>query len=103
MISLFFICFIFIAETLSSFFQTAVAKRDNRRGNPTGKKLRLFKRAPIHDTFRYSVEQLLTADPKLTFIIRWPSGRWNDNKVTVRFWIITIIACAIAIATLKIR
>lgn len=102
-ILLFFICIIFIAETLSSFFQTAVAKRDNRLGNPTGKKLRLFKRAPIHDTFRFSTEQLLASNPDLKFIINWPRGRWNDNKVTVRFWIITIIACAIAVATLKVR
>ena len=100
---LLFICFIFILEVASSFFQTNIARIDNRRGNPSGRKLRLFKRAPIHDSFRYSIADLKKKDPKLHFIINWPKGHWNDNKVTVRFWIITIICCAMAIATLKIR
>ncbi len=33
--------------------------------------------------------------------VNWPKGCWLESKVTVRFWIITIILAAMTIITLK--
>ena len=90
------ICFVFLIESLSVILQTNYA----RFGNKRGKKLRFFKRAPIHDTFRVKPGQL-PADFKV--LINWPKGCWLESKITTRFWIITIMMCALAVVTLKIR
>ncbi len=73
-ILLFFIGFVFIIETISVILQVTSYKT-------TGK--RIFKMAPIHHHF----EQL----------------GWKENKITVRFWIITFITNLIAILSIKIR
>lgn len=91
------ICFIFLAESVSVMAQTAYAKH----GNKKGLKLRVFKRAPIHDAFRVLPGQI-PADFKIIFA-KWPKGSWHESKITVRFWIMTIILAAFAIMTLKIR
>lgn len=90
------ICFVFVMESVSVLLQTKVAKM----GNKKGVKWRVFKRAPIHDTFRVKPGQL-GSDVKVLF--NWPKGCWLESKITTRFWIVTIIMCAIAIATLKVR
>jgi phospho-N-acetylmuramoyl-pentapeptide-transferase len=90
------LCFIFFMESVSVLLQTEYA----RMGNKRGKKWRVFKRAPIHDTFRVAPGQLPT-DFKV--LINWPKGCWLESKITVRFWIITIILASLAIVTLKIR
>ena len=91
------ICFIFLAESVSVILQTSYAKH----GNKKGLKLRVFKRAPIHDTFRVLPGQI-PADFKIIFA-NWPKGSWHESKIVVRFWITTIILAAFAIMTLKIR
>ena len=73
---------------------------DAKMGNKRGLKWRVFKRAPLHDTFRVKPGQL-PADFKV--LINWPKGCWLESKITVRFWIVTIIMAALAIVTLKIR
>lgn len=65
---------IFVAETLSVILQVASFKL-------TGK--RIFKMAPLHHHF-----ELLG---------------WKEAKITVRFWIISLILSVIALLTLKIR
>lgn len=90
------ICFVFLLESVSVILQTKVA----RMGNKRGLKWRVFKRAPIHDTFRVKPGQL-GSDVKVYF--NWPKGCWLESKITTRFWIVTIIMCALAIATLKVR
>lgn len=90
------LCFIFLMESLSVILQVNVAKWGNKRG----KKLRVFKRAPIHDTFRVKPGQLA---PDVKVFLNWPKGCWLESKITVRFWIITIIMAALSIITLKIR
>ena len=90
------LCFVFFMESLSVILQTNYARRGNRRGE----KWRVFKRAPLHDTFRVRPGQL-PADFKV--LIDWPKGCWLESKITVRFWIVTIIMSALAIVTLKIR
>lgn len=90
------ICFVFLMESISVILQTEVAKFGNKRG----KKLRVFKRAPLHDTFRVKPGQL-PADFRV--FLNWPRGCWLESKITVRFWIVTIMMAALAIVTLKIR
>ncbi|MBR1468249.1 MAG: phospho-N-acetylmuramoyl-pentapeptide-transferase [Bacteroidaceae bacterium] len=90
------ICFVFLVESISVLLQTNVAKMGNKRGE----KWRIIKRAPIHDTFRVRPEDL-TKDLKI--FLYWPKGYWLESKVTIRFWIVTIIMAALAIVTLKIR
>ncbi len=90
------LCFVFFVESISVLLQTNYAKMGNKRGL----KWRVFKRAPIHDTFRVKPGQL-PADFKV--LIRWPRGCWLESKITTRFWIVTIIMAALAIVTLKIR
>ena len=60
----------------------------------------MFKRAPIHDTFRTQDSQL---DPGCRYLIRMPKNVVHESKITIRFWIITIILAAMTIITLKIR
>lgn len=90
------ICFVFLMESISVLLQTNVAKMGNKRG----KKWRVFKRAPIHDTFRIKPGQL---SPDLKILLNWPKGCWLESKITTRFWIITILMATLAIVTLKIR
>ena len=90
------ICFVFLMESISVLLQTNVAKMGNKRR----KKWRVFKRAPIHDTFRIKPGQL---SPDLKILLNWPKGCWLESKITTRFWIITILMATLAIVTLKIR
>ncbi|MBQ6653356.1 MAG: phospho-N-acetylmuramoyl-pentapeptide-transferase [Prevotella sp.] len=90
------LCFVFFMESISVLAQTNYAKRGNRRGE----KWRVIKRAPLHDTLRVAPGQL---PPDFKVLINWPKGFWLESKITVRFWIVTIIMAALAIVTLKIR
>jgi phospho-N-acetylmuramoyl-pentapeptide-transferase len=90
------LCFVFFIESISVMLQIQIAKY----GNKHGKKLRLFKRAPIHDAFRIKPGQL---SDDLHIIFNWPRGCWLESKITTRFWIVTIGMATLAIITLKIR
>ncbi len=90
------LCFVFLAESVSVILQVKYAEM----GNKKGRKWRVFKRAPIHDAFRVRPGQL-SADMKV--LCNWPKGCWLESKITVRFWIVTIILAALTIITLKIR
>ena len=90
------LCFVFLMESVSVILQLRVAGWGNKRG----KKLRVFKRAPIHDAFRTKPEQIV-AGAKV--FLNWPKGMWHESKITARFWIVTLICAALAIITLKIR
>lgn len=91
------LCGIFLIESLSVILQVEYFKIGKRRG----RKQRLFKRTPIHDNFRVLPTQL---DPTCTYVWKnWPRGVWHESKITVRFWIATILLAAVTIITLKIR
>ena len=90
------LCFIFFMESVSVLLQTYYAKMGKKRGQ----KGRGCKRAPIHDTFRVAPGQL-PSDFKV--LLNWPKGCWLESKITVRFWIVTIILATLTIVTLKIR
>ena len=91
------LCGIFLLESLSVILQVEYFKLGKRKGV----RQRLFKRTPIHDNFRVLPEQL---DQTCHYVFRnWPRGVWHESKITVRFWITTIILAALTIITLKIR
>ncbi len=90
------LCGVFLVENLSVILQV----RYYKSGKKKGIKQRLFKRTPIHDHFRTTLAQL---DPKCTYVFTRPSNVFHESKITVRFWIVTIVLAAITIITLKIR
>lgn len=90
------LCFVFFLESVSVILQVRVAKYGKKRG----KELRLFKRTPIHDTFRTKLEDI---NPKFHVLIKWPNNFWTEPKIVTRFWIVTVLMAALAIITLKIR
>ena len=93
------ICFVFLIESVSVLGQNFIA----RKGNRIGKKFRFVNRAPIHDAFRLKPEQLSQLRKMDKIMLKWPRSSFHENKVTARFWILTIILASFAIMTLKIR
>jgi phospho-N-acetylmuramoyl-pentapeptide-transferase len=91
------LCGIFFVESLSVILQTSYFKYRLRKGE----RVRIFRSTPIHDNFRKLDKDL---DPTSRFILRgWPKRQFHESKITVRFWITTIILAALTIITLKIR
>lgn len=90
------LCGIFLMESLSVIIQVYYYKLGKRHGH----KQRVFKRTPIHDHYRTLPTQL---DPECSYIFRRPITAFHESKITVRFWIVSIILAALAIITLKIR
>ncbi len=71
---------VFVAEAFSVMMQVSYFKWTK---NKPGGGRRLFRCAPIHYHFHL--------------------GGWTENQVVVRFWIISIVLAAIALATLRLR
>lgn len=90
------LCGIFFVESLSVIMQVYYYKLGKRKGI----KQRIFKRTPIHDNFRTQDSQL---DPECRYLIKKPHTAVHESKITIRFWIVTIILAALTIITLKIR
>ena len=90
------LCGIFFVESLSVILQVWYYKMGKRRGV----KQRIFRRTPIHDNFRTQDSQL---DADCRYVIKGPHTVVHESKITLRFWIVTIILAALTIITLKIR
>lgn len=90
------LCGVFLIENLSVILQRVYYKM----GKKKGLKLRIFKRAPIHDHFRTSMAQVESGSK---VIFQRPDMLLHEAKITIRFWIVTIVLAAITIITLKIR
>ena len=90
------LCGVFFVESLSVIMQVWFYKLGKRRGV----KQRIFRRTPIHDNFRTQESQL---DPECRYVIKGPHTVVHESKITLRFWIVTIILAALTIITLKIR
>ena len=86
----------FFVQSLSAMMQVYYYKIGKRRGV----KQRMFKRTPIHDNFRTQNSQL---DPDCKYLWKKPRNCFHESKITIRFWIVTIILAALTIITLKIR
>ena len=90
------LCGIFVAENLSVMLQVAYFKQGKKKGI----KQRIFKCTPLHHHYTISDEKL---DKESTYLIRKPLKPMHEAKVTLRFWIVTIVLAAITIMTLKVR
>ena len=93
------LCGIFLMESLSVIIQTQVYKFYKKRGQH----VRVWKRAPFHDHFRTSVEQVLKNDPTCIIKFKGSEHLHHESKIVLRFCIVTLILAAITILTLKIR
>ena len=91
------LCGIFFVESLSVIIQTQWFKIQKKKG----RRVRVFRATPIHDNFRKLDSQL---DATSRYILKgWPHRPFHESKITIRFWIVTIILAAFTIITLKIR
>ena len=87
------LCGIFFVESLSVMMQVWYYKMGKRRGI----KQRIFRRTPIHDAFRTQDCQL---DPECRYLLKGSGNVVHESKITIRFWIVTIILAAMTIITL---
>lgn len=92
-------CGIFLLESVSVIVQRTFF----RIGKKNGTHQRVWKRTPIHDHYRTSMEKVLETDPSSSVIFKGKGDLLHEMKITVRFWIVTMILVAFAILTLKIR
>lgn len=90
------LCGIFVAENLSVMAQVAYYKRGKRKGI----KQRLFRRAPLHHHYNIGEEKL---DKECKYVFKGPERPLHEAKITLRFWIVTIVMAVITLMTLKIR
>ena len=85
------LCGIFFVESLSVMIQTMYFKYTRKK---TGTGVRIFRMAPLHHHFQKE-------NPDA--ILQWPKHITPEAKITVRFWIITIVLGILSVITLKIR
>ena len=93
------LCGVFLFEILSDL--------DVKRFVKTGKKHRIWKKGPLHDHFRTSYSDFKKAWPDSTVTFKGPGEGHNivhhEVKITIRFWIVTILLAAFTLITFKIR
>lgn len=90
------LCGIFVVENLSVIVQVAYF----RRGKKKGVRQRLFRCTPLHHHYTITDDKL---DNACRYVFKGPKRPMHEAKVTIRFWIVTIIFAAITLMTLKIR
>lgn len=93
------LCGVFLMESVSVILQTQVYKFGKRHG----KHIRVWKRTPLHDHFRTSVEQVIQNDPTCRILFRGSGELHHETKIVLRFCIVTLLLAAFTILTLKIR
>ena len=93
------LCGIFLMESVSVIVQTQVYKFAKKKGSH----LRIWKRTPLHDHYRTSMEQVLRNDPTCKVLFQGKGPLQHESKIVLRFCIVTLILAALAILTLKIR
>lgn len=93
------ICGVFLWESLSVILQ----KYYYRMGKKKGVVQRLWKRTPVHDHYRTSLSLVEKNDPGCKVLFKGSSQLYHESKITLRFWIVSILLAAFAILTLKIR
>lgn len=93
------LCGVFLMESISVIVQTQVYKFAKKRG----KHIRVWKRTPLHDHYRTSMEQVLRNDPTCVVKFKGSSDLQHETKIVLRFCIVTLLLAALTILTLKIR
>ena len=93
------LCGVFLFEILSDL--------DVKRFVKTGKKHRIWKKGPLHDHFRTSYSDFKKAWPNSSVTFKGRGEGYNtvhhEVKITIRFWIVTILLAAFTLITFKIR
>ena len=93
------LCGVFLFEIFANFDVSLFLKR--------GKKHRIWKKAPLHDHFRMSFSDFKKAWPTSTVTFKGPGEGHiilhHEVKITIRFWIVTILLAAFTLLTFKIR
>ena len=90
------LCGIFVVENLSVILQVAYFKSGKKRGV----RQRIFRYTPLHHHYNVADSKL---DPDCKYLLKGPKQPMHEAKITLRFWIVTIIMAAITLMTLKIR
>ena len=85
------LCGIFFVESLSVIIQRAYFKYTKKK---TGTGVRVFRMTPLHHHYQKENPDAL---------IQKPAQIHPENKIVVRFWIVSIILAVVTIVTLKIR
>ena len=93
------LCGVFLMESVSVIVQTQVYRIAKKKGVH----LRIWKRTPLHDHFRTSMDQVLRNDPSCKVLLKGRGPLQHETKIVLRFCIVTLILAAITILTLKIR
>ena len=93
------LCGIFLMESVSVILQTQVYRFAKKKGIH----LRIWKRTPLHDHHRTSMQQVLRNDPTCKVIFKGKGPLQHETKIVLRFCIMTLILAALTILTLKIR
>ena len=85
------LCGIFLAESLSVIIQRLYFRYTKKR---TGTGVRVFRMTPLHHHYQKENPDAL---------IQRPRRIHPENKIVVRFWIVSILLAVLTIITLKIR
>ncbi len=93
------LCGVWVMEALSSFLQT----RYFVSGKKKGVHRRIWTRAPIHDYYRTTFDDLQEHDPGSTVIFKSSNEPQLETKIVIRFWLVTIMLAAFTLLTFKIR
>ncbi len=88
------LCAVFFIEDISVMLQTGWFKFTKRKH---GEGQRVFKMAPLHHHFQKD------ATEGANVIWNKPVNGMHEAKITIRFWIVSIILAALTFVTLKIR
>jgi len=93
------LCGVFLFEIFSDI-DVEIFKRN-------GHKHRVWKRAPLHEHFRISYSDFKKDNPNTKVTFRGHGEGYDtvhhEVKITIRFWIVTILLAAFTLITFKIR
>lgn len=93
------LCGVFLFEIFANFDVNHFVRH--------GKKHRIWKKAPLHDHFRMSYSDFKKVWPNSTVTFKGHGEGHNtvhhEVKITIRFWIVTILLAAFTLLTFKIR
>ena len=89
------LCGVFIFEMIANLDTNIFIKN--------GKKSRMFKCAPLHDHYRTSYRFFKTRWGNAKVAFKGNGILQHEVKITLRFWIVTILLSALSLMTLKIR
>lgn len=89
------LCAVFFIEDVSVMLQTGWFKHTKKKTGGNGQ--RIFKMAPLHHHFQKD------ANPEANVLWNRPTHGIHEAKITIRFWIVSILLAALTFVTLKIR